>query len=68
MSSSLGMIVPNIWKIKHVPNHQPVYIIKIMSVGIIIPVYPYYNGLFEWANHPYLRTFLDSRFDNDRTA
>jgi hypothetical protein len=23
MSSSVGMIIPNIWKIKHVPNHQP---------------------------------------------
>jgi len=23
MSSSVGMIIPNIWK-KHVPNHQPV--------------------------------------------
>jgi hypothetical protein len=21
---SVGMIIPNIWKVKHVPNHQPV--------------------------------------------
>ena len=27
MSSSVGMIIPNIWKNKiHVPNHQPIYI------------------------------------------
>ena len=24
MSSSVGMIIPNIWKNKNVPNHQPV--------------------------------------------
>ena len=23
---SVGIIIPNIWKIKTVPNHQPVYI------------------------------------------
>jgi len=23
MSSSVGMITPNLWKIKNVPNHQP---------------------------------------------
>ena len=23
MSSSVGMIIPNIWNIKNVPNHQP---------------------------------------------
>jgi hypothetical protein len=22
---SVGMIIPNIWKNKHVPNHQPVW-------------------------------------------
>ena len=36
MSSSVGMIIPNIWKNKiHVPNHQPniyIYIYKYMSV------------------------------------
>ena len=24
MSSSVGIIIPNIWKIQNVPNHQPV--------------------------------------------
>jgi hypothetical protein len=23
MSSKIGMITPNLWKIKNVPNHQP---------------------------------------------
>ena len=34
MSSSVGMIIPNIWKNKiHVPNHQPnIYIYINMSV------------------------------------
>ena len=34
MSSSVGMIIPNIWKNKiHVPNHQPnIYIYKYVSV------------------------------------
>ena len=27
MSSSIGMIIPNIWKNKYVPNHQPVRLI-----------------------------------------
>ena len=27
MSSSIGVMIPNIWKNKNVPNHQPVYCI-----------------------------------------
>ena len=26
MSSSIGMIIPNIWENKNVPNHQPVFL------------------------------------------
>ena len=40
MSSSVGMIIPNIWKIKHVPNHQPekkrgIHLAKISNDEII---------------------------------
>ena len=35
MSSSVGMIIPNIWKvIKNVPNHQPVLIIDLVRPEI----------------------------------
>jgi hypothetical protein len=29
MSSSVGIIVPNVWKNKNVPNHQPVFYFSI---------------------------------------
>ena len=35
MSSSVGIIIPNIWKvIKNVPNHQPVLIIDLVRPEI----------------------------------
>jgi len=33
MTSSVGIIIPNIWKIKNVPNHQAVYIIIYPSIA-----------------------------------
>ena len=33
MTSSVGIIIHNIWKIKNVPNHQAVYIIIYPSIA-----------------------------------
>ena len=48
------MIIPNIWKNKNVPNHQPVYVAMIV---VILDMFFLYHDRGSWVDLPrYVRS------------
>jgi len=50
MSSSLGIILPNIWQSKNVPNHQPVLVVLLGRMNCMLPALPWIGYCLEVRN------------------